>query len=145
MTEATPSRLVDIPLEVRVWALIRIEHEKADVCRCAEAIFADQRIAAPATHTMCAYDAAHGHGDRRGRWYDPGDIWSRNYAIHELVRWILCVYLGFGMVCGMQLTRTGRHVVDHTLQSRRACMTSLHSTKSDWEVVVTMYRHLNQA
>lgn len=51
MTEATPSRLVDIPLEVCV-ELIDVDHEEAELYRCAEAIFADQRIAAPATRTM---------------------------------------------------------------------------------------------
>lgn len=145
MAEASSSRLVDIPLDVRVCVLTRIEREKADFFRCTEAIFADQRAAAPATHTMCAYDAAHGHGDRRSRWYDPGNIWTRDYAIHELVRCVLRVYLSFGVVSGMQLTPTGRRVVDRTPQSRRACMTSLHSTKSDSKVVVTMYRHPNQA
>ena len=106
MTEATPSRLVDIPLEVCV-ELIDVDHEEAELYRCAEAIFADQRIAAPATRTMCAHDAAHGHGDRCGRWHDPGDIWTRSYAIHELGRGVLCVYLDSRMVCGIQLTRQG--------------------------------------
>ena len=106
MTEATPSRLVDIPLEVCV-ELIDVDHEEAELYRCAEAIFADQRIAAPATRTMCAHDAAHGHGDRGRRWHDPGDIWTRNHAIHELGRGVLCVYLDSRMVCGIQLTRQG--------------------------------------
>ena len=84
--------------------LIDVDHEEAELYRCAEAIFADQRIAAPATRTMCAHDAAHGHGDGGRRWHDPGDIWTRNYAFHELGRGVLCVYLGARMVCGMQLT-----------------------------------------
>ena len=119
MTEATPSRLVDIPLEVCV-VLIDVDHEEAELYRCAEAIFADQRIAAPATRTMCAHDAAHGHGDRGRRWHNPGDIWTRNHAIHELGRGVLCVYLGARMVCGMQLT--GRETCRRSHAAERARM-----------------------
>ncbi|AXA51787.1 cytochrome c oxidase subunit 20 [Malassezia restricta] len=135
MTEATPSRLVDIPLEttkkpsytdaLRQFSLTN-ELQRLPHVPCARTTLLMGMATGAAVGTI---QVIFGRGIMR----------SMNWAVGSFV----CIsVLGWYVVCS---SPAGRHVVDRTRPSRRACMTLLYSTKSDWKVVVTMYRHLNQA
>jgi len=144
MTEATPSRLVDIPLEVCVWTdWRRTRRGRAMQMRWGNFRWPTNCSACHTSHVRarrCSWAWRQVRPLARSRWYldeELCDPWTGPWGP-------LCVSR---FSDGMWYTAhpAGRRVVDRTQQSRRACMALSHSTKSDWKVVVTMYRHLNQA